>query len=246
VSRRAQKIQDNGDDTRHESPAAERDASLLTDAVKNPGTLEIPDEPPRVGSGIVTEIPEESLDGAADATGKSLDRDPAIMTVELSRPGPFSWIRLFPELTHHTVMLPFRAKRDDVPDYHWVTPELRSAFKGRLKNVDVYMCFDVLPPGEPFLWIVPQSERSPYAVAIARALARGDQCIRNNVFQFVYSEEDGRKVHLGERPYEPDDAAVLLPSRPVKVLLPEALGSKIIRTTDHAIYRAVARGNRVS
>jgi hypothetical protein len=236
-------VNDNGEPV-GAAPVADRAAELLKEAVANPGAAGIPDEVPEVSGKPLAGIPEESLDPAAGVVGESLDDNPATMTVGLSRPGPQTWLQLFPDMRLRTVMLSVRERREDAPIYYYLAPELRPAVKEQCRDVTVCLAFDVAAEGEFFLWAVVSSERSPYYCALSRALALGEQALQEKVFQFSWSD-DARKVKSRQRLRDADDPVAVPPTRPLGVLLEEALGDRIIRSANHPIYYRLTRGSRL-
>jgi hypothetical protein len=227
-------------------PVTNEDAAALKNAAANPGAVEIADEPPEVSAGPVVEIPAENIDPDGAVSGEPLERDPAVMTVELGRPGPHSWVALFPDRVLRTVMLAHKPQRDGSPTYLWVAPDLRRELKRDLKQVRVYLVFDAGDDGECFLWITPESDFSPYHSAVSQVLAKGDAYVRTRLFRFIYDPAK-RKVEVRVRDRTADDPEPVLPSRPLGQLLPEALkAERLITGTNHPVYRALTAGGRLS
>jgi hypothetical protein len=226
----------------------ELDARHLKEAVENPGVPEIPDEPLTAGPVPVLEIPQEDLTPDAAEGGEPLPADPALMTVSVGRPGPTTFVRVYPGRTLRTVLLPYKRKRDDSPDYHWVTPELREPLQRHLRQVNVYLLAEAAEDGESFLWIVPESDFSPYHNGMARVLAMGAEYIRTHLFLFYMKDTGSRKkcCDLEQRLIQPVDVEPLLPSRSVGALLPEALkADRLIRDTSHPVYVNLTSGRRL-
>jgi hypothetical protein len=225
-------------------PTTDADAAALEKAVANPGAVEITDEPPRTTPPV--EIPSENLTPSAGFSGQRLEANPATMMAEVSRPGPQSWIALLPDRTLRTVMLAHKPQRNGSPNYLWVAPDLRGQLQKYLKQVCVHLVFDTGGQGEPFLWIVPETAFSPYFAAVSDVLSRGPEFVRKHLFQFVL-EAGARRVEIGQREWQDDDPEMVLPSRPVGQLLPEALkAERLILTTDHPVYRALTMGRRMA
>jgi hypothetical protein len=209
--------------------------------VQNPGVVEIPDERPEVITGPVIEIPEEHLDTAAGDAGQLLGADPAVLTVALGKPHAYSPIRLFPERRLETVLLDHRETKDGSSVWHYVMPELRKPLKKYLRNVRVELVFDTGGRGEPFLWIVPVSDRSPYYAALSRALSYGKEFVATHKFRFEFVDVKRVDVHVHD--LEPDDPEPVLPSRPLSLLLPEALkAERIIRAPGHPVFHQLTSG----
>jgi hypothetical protein len=194
----------------------------------------------------VLEIPAASLDPCHDADGEPLVLDPALMTVTIDRPGPHSWIQMFPGLVLSTVLLPYKPRKDASPDYHYVISELQPSLLRELKQVQVHLVFDASGAGESFLWILPQTEFSPYYNAVARVLANGDTYLRDHLFRFAKAELRKRNCDVRVRDRLPDDLVANLPTRPISRLLPEALKpERIINSTNHPVYVALTAGGRL-
>jgi hypothetical protein len=227
-------------------PARDRDGELLKEAVANPGAAEIPDDTLEVTPGPAVEIPEATLDPDGAICGERLDRDPAVMTVELGRPGPQSWVALFPDRVLRTVMLAHKPQRDGSPVYLWVAPHLQRDLKRHLKQVQVFLVFDTGGEGDCFLWVVPESSFSPYYSAASSVLARGNDFVRAKLFCFPY-DQARKKVDTQVRNSADDDPPVVLPSRSVGKLLWEALKpERRIENTDHPVYQALTAGRRLT
>jgi hypothetical protein len=222
---------------------SDRDASLLRDAVENPGVKEIPPAAPRPAAAQVLEIPERPPAPGQENAGEPVAKDPALMTVEIDRPGPHSWVQVFPELALRTPLLPYRSGKSGIPDHHYVDPALEGMLRRHLKPVRVQMVFDVGGGGEAFLWVVPESEWSPYFAALQLVLSKGKAFLDQNLFLFGRSEGRKRGCQVQVRARTPDDPVALLPSRPISQLLPEALGpERWITTTSHPVYVALTAG----
>jgi hypothetical protein len=222
------------------------EAALLKEAVDNPGVAEIPEVVAQPGAGPLLEIPAMDLDPDRGDAGEPLQLDPALMTVAIDRPGPHSWVQLFPDRVLRTVLLAHKPDRNGSPVYHYVTPELQSAVKKDLKQVQIYLVYDTSGPGEAYLWIVPESEFSPYFNAVQQVLARGESIVKDHFVRFVNAEKRGRTCDVRVRPRGPDDPAPVLPSRPISQLLPEALGKdRIISAVSHPVYVSLTAGGRL-
>jgi hypothetical protein len=224
---------------------AHDDGELLKEAVANPGSVEIADERP-VMTDTVVEIPAETLDPPEGVCGQSLSRDANTMVVPLGKPSSHSWVELFADRVLTAVMLPVKQQRDGSPVYYWVAPSLRGLLKRRLRQVQVHLVYDCCGEGDCFLWLIPASEFSPYYAAMSLALAKGDEYLRKNLFQFEY-RSDLKKVEVTVRARGIDDPAALLPSRPLTRLLPEALkAERLITSTSHPMYVAMTQGARLT
>src|SRR5262249_48886369 len=159
-----------------------RDAALLKQSVNNPGSLEVPEIRPVTAPTPVLEILPRDLTPDPGEAGMPLPVDPALMTVTLSRPGPQTWLRLYPERPLRTVLRASKRTRDSSPEYHYVAPALEGMVKKHLRVVNVHLVAEVAGDGEPFLWIVPESDFSPYHNGMAKVLALGTAFIRQHLF----------------------------------------------------------------
>jgi hypothetical protein len=225
------------------STPAEDAARLLQEAVNNPGA-EIPEEPPEAPTAHYA-IPEEEPGPADDARGELLDNDPALMTVQLGRPGPQSWVQLSPKLVYRPRLLAYKERRDASAEYFWVPPALRQPLRRWVNPVLALLVFDTAGDGETFLWLVPQSSMSPYYAKISLALSKGERFCADNLFCFEYLRES-RRVNLRYTPRTPDDPAAIFPSRPMGQLLYEALGpDRRIESTSHPVYAKLTAGSRL-
>jgi hypothetical protein len=219
-------------------------ARLLQEAVANPGSAEIPEEPPESPTADYT-IPEEEPGPADDARGELLDSDPALMTVQLGKPSPQSWVQLSPRLVYRPRLLAYKERRDSSAEYYWVPPSLRRPLRRWVNSVFALLVFDTAGDGESFLWVVPQSSMSPYYAKISVALSKGEKFCSENLFCFEYLR-DSRRVSLRYTPRTPDDPAAVWPSRPLGQLLYEALGpDRRIEATTHPVYSKLTAGGRL-
>jgi hypothetical protein len=222
-------------------------AAKVRDAVANPGTVEIPEATiqPQQASPVL-EIPESDLDPDANESGEPLEQDPALMTVALDRPGPHSWIQLFPDKILRTVLLGYKAEKNASPVWHYVIPELQKGLQKELKQVRALLVFDASGPGEPFLWVVPESDFSPYFNAIQNCLAKGEAFVKTHLFRFAKAELRKRNCDVRVRARTPDDPEPVLPSRPISKLLPEALKQdRLITSASHPVYVSLMSGGRL-
>jgi hypothetical protein len=222
------------------------DATLLKDAVTNPGGGDIPEEPLTTG-GADLEIPTESISPAAEACGRRIDNDPATMCVSLSKPTANSWIQLFPDHVFDTVFYEHKPLRENSGTFYYVQGQtLRDALRPHhFKNVRIYLAFDVIEDGEFFLWQVSRSERSAYLTAVTSILSRGAKYVADNTFNFDYVF--GRnKVFVNVEPRKPTDPVAVLPTRPLGRLLREAMGDRYIDSTDHPMWPVLTMGRRLS
>jgi hypothetical protein len=226
--------------------AAEATTDHLAEAVANPGVADIPEATIMAGPAPVLEIPSASLAPGAGEAGEPLTLDPALLTAAIDRPGPHTWVRLAPERTLRTVLLAHKP-RDASADYYFVIPELQPALRDGLKQVQVHLLYDITPPGTPFLWIVPETEMSPYHTAMQTVLAKGAEFIRAHEFRFAYKRDTRRGTcEVRVRAVRPDAPLPTLPSRPVSQLLAEAMRQeRIVASTDHPLYQALTAGGRL-
>jgi len=193
----------------------------------------------------VTEIGERILEGEDDG-GTAVPVDPAILTVTISRPTEFSWVRLFPARKLSVPLLPYKTTRDSVPDPHYVIPELEAPVRSYLKQFEVHLVWDAGGAGTAFLWLVPRSPLSPYYNALNRALALGDKFVASHLFSFGKADLKTKTCLLKQRSPKPNDPTEVLPSRHLSLLLPEALGAdRIISSTSHPVYMALTAGSVV-
>jgi hypothetical protein len=226
---------------------ADRDQALLGDALAQPGIAEIPPAEINTQPVPILEIPAANLDPGQEDAGEPLEIDPALMTVTIDRPGPHSWVQLFPERMLRTVLLGYKPQKNGSPDFHYVIPELQRPLQRDMKQVQVHLIFDAGGAGECFLWIVPESEYSPYHNAVAMIRARGDVYLRDHLFRFAKAELKKRTCDVRVRSRSSDDPVAILPSRPISQLLPEALKTdRIISSTAHPVYVVLTAGGRLS
>jgi hypothetical protein len=228
------------------SDVPERDSTLLRDALDRPGIIEIPPSEINQQPAPVLEIPAANLDPDQGDDGEPLVIDPALITVSIDRPGPHSWVQLFPERMLRTVLLAYKPAKDASPEFHYVIPELQRPLQRDLKQVQVHLLFDASGAGECFLWIVPESELSPYHNAVAMVRAKGDAYLHDHLFRFAKAELKKRNCDVRVRPRSPDDPVAVVPSRPLSQLLPEALkAERIVNSTAHPVYAALTAGGRL-
>jgi hypothetical protein len=226
---------------------AAREGKLLKQAVDSPGAVEVPEATIRADVQRVDEILPANLDPDAGESGTPLEQDPALITVPIDRPNPHSWNRLYPDLVLRTVLLGYRPQKNARLEYYFVTPGLQGPLKKELKQVRVHLVADVSGAGELFLWIVPETEFSPYYNAIMRVLAKGEQYVHTNLFRFPSAELSEKVCRVRVKPAGPDDPVPVLPSRPISRLLPEALKQeRLITTTSHPVYMSLTAGGKVS
>jgi hypothetical protein len=244
---------DNGQTSPQVDPAdgndqpAPQDEVLLREAVENPGGKEVPEERLEPGKETLQEIPEERLE-PGDA-GTPVEQNPALITVVLDKPGPHSWIQIFPDLKYNAVLLAYRPERGRSPDYHYVAKELRGPIKKDLKNVLVLLVADINGSGELFLWLIPESPYSPYYNSLMRIMALGKAELQTKVFRFGKIEAGSRvrECPLTCRLRTPDDPQPILPSRGLGRLLYEALKQlgRVIEDSSHPIYVTLASGSKL-
>jgi hypothetical protein len=227
----------------------EQDARHLKEAVDNPGTVEIPEQTIRTGPPDILEVPAASIDPPADEHGEPLPQNPALLTAAIERPGPQTWVRVYPEPEHRlqTVLLAYKKKRNDSPDFHFVVPELQGMVRKHLRQVNVYLVADVAGEGEAFLWIILDSPFSPYHSGMARVLATGNDFINSHVFTFAPVEGKRGVCDIEHRLIKPTDVEPVLPSRPIGVLLYEALkADRRITDTSHPVYVSLTAGRKLA
>jgi hypothetical protein len=244
ASRRVRPVKssDNGEGR---NGAAKRAAQQVRDALANPGVVEIPERKIDPAAVHVTEIGARVLEDADDG-GTPVGMDPALIVVPLGRPTEFSWVRLYPARMLSTPLLPYKASPGDPPNYHFIQPELEAPLRQYLRQVNVHLVWDASGPGECFLWLVPQSTYSPYYITLQRALALGPEFVATHLFNFGKANLRAKSCPLKQREPHPNDPIVLLPSRPLSQLLPEALGpDRWITSTSHPVYVALTAGSRV-
>jgi hypothetical protein len=225
--------------------AAEYAAQQVRDALANPGVVEIPERKIDPASVHVSEIGERVLEDADDG-GTPVMLDPALIVVPIGRPTQFSWLQLYPDRMLSTPLLPYKPTQDSSPDYHFVAPELEAPLREYLKQVNVHLVWDASGGGSCFLWLILQSTFSPYYLTMQRALALGPEFVATHLFNFGKANLRVKSCPLKQREPRPSDPTVVLPSRPVSQLLPEALGpDHWITSTSHPVYAAVTAGSRV-
>jgi hypothetical protein len=219
-------------------------AAHLSEAISNPGVAEIPEAEMAAGPVRVTSIPAVDLDPDAGDAGEPLAVDPALLTVEIDRPGPHTWLRLSPKRTLRTVLLAHKATRDSSPTYYYVIPALQQPLVGDLKQVNAMLVYDGAAGGGAFFWIVPETPMSPYFVAIQSALAKGPDFIAQHEFRFEYRKQRGGRgtVAVRVRTVPAGSPAPVLPTRSTSVLLAEALRDHIISDVSHPVYRSLTAG----
>jgi hypothetical protein len=223
----------------------DRNTALLQEAVDNPGTIQIVEREICTPPVPVLSIPPATLSPELGDNGQPLELDPAVMGAALDRPGPHTWVQVFPDRILRTVLLAYRPRRNGPPDFHYLLPSLQRGLEKDLKQVRVYLLWDASGAGEPFLWIVPESEFSPYHTAMMRVLAKGDAYLKNYLVRFAGLDEGKRTCDIRYRLREPDDPLPILPSRPIEVLLPEALKQeRLITSPSHPVYITLTKGGR--
>jgi hypothetical protein len=139
--------------------------------------------------------------------------------------------------------------REASAEYYYVVPELEKYVKDDLKNVMVLLVADMNAAAESFLWVVPVSDQSPYYNAVALILKQGKAALEKYVYQVKTADIKSRTkmAPVSHRLRNPNDPIPVLPSRPIGVLLAEALGSdRIIRTPDHPVFVALTSGSKLS
>jgi hypothetical protein len=223
---------------------ADNDTAHLSEAISNPGVAEIPEAEMAVGPVRVTEIPAVNLDPEAGDAGEPLAIDPALLTVEIDRPGPHTWLRLAPERTLRTALLAYKATRDASATYYYVIPGLQQPLIGTIKQINALLVYDGAAGGGAFLWVIPESAQSPYFTAVQSVLAKGPDFIAQHEFRFEYRKQRGGRgtVAVRVRTVPTGAPAPVLPTRSTSVLLAEALRDHIICGVDHPVYRSLTAG----
>jgi hypothetical protein len=228
-------------------PDAEaRDSALLKEAVENPGAAEVPEQVLTPEAAAGGEVPAASLDDLPGEQDSPLGSDPALMTARLSRPSPHTLVRLHPDRVLRTVLLAYKESNDASPEYYFVTEGLQRALRGELKQVRVHLVSEVSASGQPFLWVIPESNFSPYHAALEQIYARGETFVRAHVFRFERPDLKQRAYVPRYRALTPDDHLHPVPSRPVGKLLYEAmLPHNVIDKVSHPIYVALTSARRL-
>jgi hypothetical protein len=235
---------DNGEHVPNDT--GDQNARHLQEAVANPGVAEIPEEEIQTDTPPLLEIPEETEGPGTDESGGPVEQDPALITVSIDRPAPHAWHRLYPDRVWKGVLLAYKPKKTRPPEWYYVAPGLRKPVQKDLRPVKVYLVADVSNGGELFLWILPQSDMSPYYNAVQKIFAKGDQYVLSHVFRFPTADLE-KGCHPRQDPVGPDTPVPVLPSRPITSLLPEALKlERQILTTAHPIYQSLTAGGKVS
>jgi hypothetical protein len=222
------------------------DADQLKKALETPGVVEIPETKPNPGPVPVLEIPTARLDVDADEAGNPLPVDPALLVAKIDRPSPHGWIRLFVDHVLETTLLSYQPIRNRTGEYLYVIPELQAPLREHMRQVRVTLVFD-LAANEPFLWITPESDLSPYHNALMRIFSQPPEFIATHKFLIGKCDPKGKKCKLKSNPLGPNDPEPILPSRPLGKLLAEALGAeRIINSTGHPTYQALMTGGTIS
>jgi hypothetical protein len=227
-------------------PLSEEEERLRA-AVDNPGSVEIPETVLTPGAaGPVVEIPSASLDPEDGGGGEPLAVDPAVLSVELSRPGPQSWVQFHPDRIFRTVLLGLKPSANESLVYHYIVSELQKHVREHLKQVQVLLCSDLGGSGEAFLWLVLESPFSPYYNALMQILAKGDAFLAKHAFQIGKADLKKKGCSILFREIDQDDPEVVLPSRPIGQLLPEALKQdRLITSKSHPVFVNLMRGRRL-
>jgi hypothetical protein len=229
----------------HEGDDMAEAGRLVRESIDGPPLPPIPERELEPGNVRVTEIGERVLEGEDDG-GTAVPVDSALLTVSIMRPTEFSWVKLFPKRKMTVPLLPYKSANESIPDHHYVIPELEAPVRTYLKQFDVYLVWDAGGAGTAYLWLVPRSPHSPYYNAVQRALALGDEFVETHLFNFGKANLKTKTCPLKQRDPKPSDPTEVLPSRPLSLLLPEALGpDKIISSTGHPVYVAIAAGRAV-
>jgi hypothetical protein len=233
-----------------DEPRAEADEAdgghFLTEAVNNPGVVEIPESKPDPKAAVPpVEIPERILGDVAGA-GTRLTADPAVLSVKLDRPGPHTFVRLFTQCMWRGVLLAHQPVKDRSPDYYYILDEMQQdpRVQDSLRQVRVLLCADMGVAAEAFLWLVPESQFSPYWKAVELVLSQGDDYIDRHKFRFGKADLKSKSpCPVWVEPLGPTDPQPVMPSRPVSKLLPEALTQeRMILSATHPVYAAITTG----
>jgi hypothetical protein len=168
------------------------EAGHLREAVQNPGTREIPEVVVQPGAGPTLEIPAVAKGASRADSGKSGGRNPDLMGVPISRPGPHNWLVFYPERMLRTELLGHKPDRDRSADWHYVAPELQWAVQRDLKPVHVHLVYDTSGGGSSFLYIVPESDFSPYFNTLQQILSEEEASVRDHVFRILAPEKGAR------------------------------------------------------
>jgi hypothetical protein len=223
-----------------------QDVAQLKEALADPGGEAVPEVKLTEGPVTVMEVPEATLKPDEEDAGQPLEQDPAIMTVQLGRPTPSTWVQFHPGKSMICDLLAYQASRNSSPEYHFVADaRLAKRFGKRMRQVTAYLCNDAEHPDDVFLWLVTRSEMSPYHNAIASVLGRGEAFIRKHSVLFFDVDMQKKKCSIDHRPLDPDLEPVL-PTRPIGRLLYEALGAdRVIKDSNHPIAKKLLGGRRL-
>ena len=78
-------------------------------------------------------------------------------------------------------------------------------------------------------------------MGFSRALSRGHEFVAAHKFRYEFIDVKRVDVHVHD--LEPDDPEPVLPSRPLSLLLPEALkAERIISAPGHPVYHQLTSG----
>jgi hypothetical protein len=123
---------------------------------------------------------------------------------------------------------------------------LQKGLEKHLNQVRVYLVWDANGEGEAFLWIIPETEYSPYHNSMMNVLSKGEAFLRDHLFRFDKADLKKKACGVPFKARTPDDPAPILPARPISALLPEALKQEhIISSKSHPVYVSLTSGGRL-
>jgi hypothetical protein len=228
-------------------PEDARAARLIQKAVAQPGSAAVPERKIETAAPAVRSVPPRQLGEGGGDEGTFLTPDPATMTVTIDRPNPHSWVRFNTAHVLDTALLAYRERRDGAAEYYFVVSELEPAVLGSLKQVKVALVFDTAAQGDCFLWIVPATPFSPYFCAMAFILAQGGEALGAGEYLVQAPVKRSQGCKVKHRLNDPDSPLTVWPSRPLGVLLYEALSpDHVIADPSHPIYRRLTTGRTLT
>src|SRR5262245_60010990 len=108
--------------SRKSSRSAEKEKSLLREAVETPGSAEPPAgeirERPELSQDVLPEIAERTLEN--DDPGEQTSLPPELLTVKISKPTPHIFLQLHANRIFRTALLAYRPSRDNAAEYYHV------------------------------------------------------------------------------------------------------------------------------
>jgi hypothetical protein len=227
-------------------PPTPEDVQQLHNALDDPGAVEeIPEVLSPTDALDLDEIPAGGAPTDLGEAGVPLEEDPALKSVTLDRPNAQGWTMFHPGLAMRVAVLPYRRAKNDPPEYHYVHPDLQTELARHLRTAQAVLCSD--PGGDVFLWLVLETDRSPYYCGYQKALQQGVAFLRDHYFQFILAAGKATKLEkVMVRPKTPDDAVPVLPTRSLGKLLREALGNdRVINSRNHPVYVQLACGQKL-